>query len=180
MRPYSTLRPPRRRAAAIALVAACAAVLAQQQSAAVAKDDIVKDDVVKDDIFARKIMMDTIDRHMDAIDWMLTSGKPIDLAAAGEDADTMSVMLQAFPHLFPPATNQWRADAKGERDPARDTFAAPELWANFADFYQRAAAAAKTAYAASRARSDGELRKAMAALRTACDSCHALYVKGDK
>jgi cytochrome c556 len=173
MRAASTIRPLWRCAVAVAFLAAGGTALAQQQSAAIAKDDIVRDD-----IFARKIMMDTIDRHMDAIDWMLTSGKPIDLAAAGEHADTMSVMLQAFPHLFPPTTNQWRPDAG--RDPARDTFAAPELWANFPDFYQRAAAAAKTAYTASRARSAGELRNAMAALRAACDSCHALYVKNDK
>jgi cytochrome c556 len=151
------------------LVAAFGRVaLCQEQSAA----------MVKDEIFARKILMGTIDNHMDEIDWMLTSGKAVDLPAANDHADTMSVMLQAFPYLFPPKTDQWRPD--GKRDPARDTFASPDVWKNFSDFYQQAAAASKLAYAASRARNEGDLRKAMASLRTACDSCHALYLKGDR
>ena len=33
-------------------------------------------------------------------------------------------------------TNQWKPGA--DRDPATDTFASPDVWANFADFYQRA------------------------------------------
>ena len=104
----------------------------EDQSAATPKDTI------KDEIFARKILMDTIDDHMDEIDWMLTSGKPIDLPKTVEHADMISVMLLAFPHLFPPGTNQWQPGA--ERDPARDTFAAPDLWMNYADFYRQAGA----------------------------------------
>lgn len=119
--------------------------------------------------------MDTIDRHMDEIDWMLTSHGPIDLSKTSEHADTVSVLLMAFPHLFPPSTNQWRADA--QRDPARDTFAAPDLWKNYSDFYRLAAEASKLAFAASRAKKETDFRNTMAALRTACDGCHALYVK---
>jgi cytochrome c556 len=123
-------------------------------------------------------MMETIDDNMDAMDWMVVSGRPIDLAKTFVQADAISVMLMAFPHLFPPNTNQWRPGAK--RDPARDTFASPDLWTNYDDFYRQAAAASKLAYAASRSKQEADFRKNFEALRNACDSCHALYVKPDK
>ena len=133
---------------------------------------------VKDTIFARKILMDTIDRHMDQLDWMLSSDKGIDLTRGVERADTISVMLLAFPHLFPASTNQWRADAV--RDPARDTYASPAIWKNFADFYRRAAAASRIALDASHAKREANFRKHVTALRAACDSCHAIYLKVDR
>jgi cytochrome c556 len=151
------------------LAVACATVApCQEQTAAAAKDEI----------FVRKILMDTVDRHMDEIDWMLGSGKPIDLARASDHADTISVMLMALPHLFPPSTNQWHRGVK--RDPGRDTFASPDLWANFAEFSRQAAAASKLAYRASRATREAEFRSTVAGLRTACDSCHAVYVEKDQ
>lgn len=119
--------------------------------------------------------MDAIDSHMDAIDWMVHSDKAIDLRRAEEHADTISIMLMAFPHLFPPSSNQWRPNAK--RDPARDTFASPALWTNFADFYRRAAAASRLAFKASRAKREVDFRTHIAALRGACDTCHAAYLK---
>jgi len=140
---------------------------AQDQSAATAKDTI----------FARKILMNTIDRNMDELEEMVRSGKPIDLVDAHEHADTISVMLMAFPHLFPPSTNQWRPGA--DRDPGRDTYASPELWTDFAEFYRQAAAAEKFAYAASRAGGEADFKKSVAALRNACDFCHARYLKTD-
>jgi len=88
------------------LVAAGATVaLAQDQSAAAPKDTI----------FARKILMDTIGHNMDELEEMARTGQPIDLADSREHADTISVMLMAFPHLFPQSTNQWRPSV--ERDP---------------------------------------------------------------
>src|SRR5262249_5441424 len=105
--------------------------------------------IAKDVIFARKILMDAIGRNMDEIETMTSSPKGVDMAEGREHADTISIMLMAFPHLFPADTNQWKANA--ERDPGRDTYAAPELWTNYADFYARAAAASKVAYKASRA-----------------------------
>lgn len=128
-----------------------------------------------DEIFARKILMGTVDQHMDEIDWLLNSGQPIDLSKTFERADTISVMLMALPYLFPPDTNQWRADAK--RDPAHDTFASPDLWKNFGDFYRQAAAASRLAFAASQAKREVDFRKTMGTLRAACDACHARYVK---
>jgi cytochrome c556 len=137
---------------------------AQDQSAATTKDLI----------FARKIMMDTIGNNMDEIDTMLQTGK-IDLTEGREHADMISVMLMAFPHLFPPNSNQWKPNV--ERDPGTDTFAAPELWKTYTDFYQQAAFASKTAYKASRAKDEAEFKKFGAELRATCDTCHSTYLK---
>jgi cytochrome c556 len=138
---------------------------AQDQSAATAKDVI----------FARKTMMSSISDNMDQIETMIASGKKIDLDDAHEHADTISVMFMAFPHLFPPGSNQWKPNA--DRDPGTDTFASPDAWSKFPDFYQRAAGASKTAYDMSRADKVEELKTRTKELRVACDACHALYLK---
>jgi cytochrome c556 len=163
----------RRSCRSMRCVAALAALAAMFGGVAPADDR--PPSAVKDEIFARKILMDTIDAHMDAIDWMVTSNKPFNLAEAIERAETISAMLMTFPHLFPPETNQWRPNVT--RNPARDTFAAPDLWTNFADFYRRAGEASRLALDASRAKSKAELKPRFEALRNACNSCHALYVK---
>jgi cytochrome c556 len=131
----------------------------------------------KDTIFARKILMGAIDTNMDEVETMLAPEGKLNLADAQEHAETISTMLMAFPHLFPPATNQWKAGA--ERDPATDTFASPELWTNFADFYQRATDASKIAWSASRAKRAAEFRAQIAQLRERCNACHALNMKTD-
>ena len=125
--------------AALMLAAGCVA-LDQDKSAAMARDEI----------FARKIVMDTINNRMDELEGMLASADKFDLAEAREHADMISVMLMAFPHLFQPATNQWQPNV--ERDAGRDTYAAPQLWTNFADFYGRAGRASQVAFNASRAK----------------------------
>lgn len=131
----------------------------------------------KDTIFARKILMGSIDMNMDEIETMLAPEGSLNFPEAREHADNISIMLMSFPHLFPAGTNQWTTNA--DRDPATDTFAAPELWTNFADFYQRAAAASKLAFDASNAKGGDEFRGLIAQLRTACNSCHAAYQKTD-
>jgi cytochrome c556 len=131
----------------------------------------------KDVIFARKILMDTINTNMDELEGMIGAGKELNLVEAREHADTISVMLMAFPHLFPESTNQWKPDV--ERDPGTDTYASPDLWAKYADFYARAASAAKVAYKASRAKQEDEFKTFVAELRQGCNSCHAAYQKGD-
>ena len=65
-----------------------------------------------DTIFARK----AIDMNMDEVEIMLAPEDKLVLSDAQEHAETISTMLMAFPHLFPPATNQWKPGA--ERDPA--------------------------------------------------------------
>jgi len=130
----------------------------------------------KDTIFARKILMGAIDMNMDEIETMLQPGGKFEAAEATEHADTISIMLQSFPHLFPASTNQWRPDDK-DRDPATDTSASPDLWRNFGDFYLRAQAASKLAFDASRAKHGNEFKSLIGQLRAACNGCHAAYLK---
>jgi cytochrome c556 len=131
----------------------------------------------KDVIFARKILMDTINNNMDEIEAMIGSNKGLDLVEAREHADVISVMLMAFPHLFPASTNQWKPDVT--RDPGTDTFASPDVWANEADFYQKAMNASKLAYNASRSKQEGDFKQFVGQLRDACNACHAAYQKND-
>jgi cytochrome c556 len=131
----------------------------------------------KDTIFARKILMGAIDMNMDEIETMLAAEGKLDLIEGREHAETISTMLMAFPHMFPPPTNQWKPGA--DRDPATDTFAAPDVWANFADFYRRATIASKLAFDASRAKGADEFKPLVAQLRAACNACHAAYMKTD-
>jgi cytochrome c556 len=130
---------------------------------------------VKDTIFARKTLMGTIDMNMDEVETILAPGGKLESTDAREDLNTISVLLLAFPHLFPAATNQWKAGA--DRDAALDTFASPELWNNFADFYKRASEASKTAFEASRATRLDDFKTLVGQLRAACNSCHASFLK---
>jgi len=129
----------------------------------------------KDTIFARKILMGSVDGNMNELESITGSGRPIDLRDAREHADHISVLLLAFPHMFPPLTNQWTPGAA--RDAATDTFAAPEIWTSFADFYRLANEAADIAFKASRATTEAELRTRVRELDRACDGCHAKYQK---
>jgi len=140
--------------------------LGQDQSAA----------TVKEVIFARKILMTTIGENMDELEAIIASGK-IDVKHGAEHANLVSVMLLAFPHLFPPASNEWKPNV--DKDPGSDTYAAPEVWTRFADFYQRTQDASKAAYDASQARNEEEFKKSVGELRTGCDGCHAIYQKKD-
>jgi len=84
----------------------------------------------KETIFARKVLMDSISSNMDELEANASSAK-IDLAEGRNHADIVSVMLMAFPHLFPQNTNEWKPNV--DRDPGSDTYAAPEIWSGFAD-----------------------------------------------
>jgi cytochrome c556 len=128
-----------------------------------------------DAIFARKTVMDTLSSKLDDIETATAGTTKIDLAAANEQADIVSVLLMAFPHLFPAATNQWKPNV--DKDPGTDTFAAPEVWTQYADFYKRSTEASKLAFDASRATEESEFRTAVKKLRAACDGCHAVYMK---
>jgi cytochrome c556 len=128
----------------------------------------------KETIFARKILMDSIGRNMDDLEANAGSAK-VDLNEGRDHADIVSVMLMAFPHLFPQSTNEWKPNV--DRDPGSDTYAAPEIWTGFADFYKRAGDAAQIAYKASRAETEQAFKDQVAQLRVACDSCHGVYMK---
>jgi cytochrome c556 len=129
----------------------------------------------KDTIFARKIIMDSIGSNMDEIETMTSSPGKISMSEAHEHADMISVMLQAFPHLFPSTTNQWKPNIA--RDAAIDTLASPNVWTNYSDFYVRANDASQVALDAARAGTEAEFRTLVGKLRMACDACHASYQK---
>jgi cytochrome c556 len=131
----------------------------------------------KDTIFARKILMGSIDMQMDEIEMMTVPEGTLNLAEGHEHADNISIMLLAFPHMFPASTNQWQPNA--DRDAATDTYASPDLWTNFAEFYQRAADASKIALDASKAKRADDFKALTSQLRAACNGCHALYQKTD-
>ena len=57
----------------------------------------------------------------------------------------------------------------------RTTFAAPELWSNYPDFYRLATAAAESAHDMSRAGTIEDFKSHARELRITCDTCHALY-----
>jgi cytochrome c556 len=160
----------------LAVVAACltvAATLFASGFAALGQDGGLPPP--KDTIFARKILMGAIDMNMDEIETMLAPEGKLVLSDAQEHAETISTMLMAFPHMFPLPTNQWKPGV--DRDPATDTFASPDVWTNFAEFYQRAAAASKLAFDASRAKRAADFKPLIAQLRAACNGCHAVYMK---
>ena len=129
----------------------------------------------RDTIFARKTGMGAIDMNMDEIETMLAPEGKLELSDAQEHAEVISTLLMAFPHLFPPATNQWKEGAT--RDPATDTFANPAIWSKFSDFYQQASQASKIAWTASRAKKPDEFRAQIKELRLRCNGCHALNLK---
>ena len=104
-------------AMSVALVAAGtlgigSVALGQDRSAATSKDVM----------FARKILMSSIGDNMDELEGIIESGK-IDIQHGASHADLASVMLLAFPHLFPPASNEWKPGV--DKDAGVDTFAAP-------------------------------------------------------
>jgi cytochrome c556 len=129
-----------------------------------------------DTIMARKTVMDTLSDKMDAIELMISSNK-IDLKTGQDNANDISVYMMAFPLLFPAATNQWKPNAT--HDPIADTFAAPDVWTKFPDFYRQAAAASRAAFTASRAQNDADFKAAITQLRADCNACHTVYLKTD-
>jgi cytochrome c556 len=146
------------------LLAASFVAGAQDQGAAPAEDVI----------FARKALKDAVCDRMASIERMIALGR-IDLDDVHAQADAISVMLLAFPHLFPAGSNLWKPDT--DQDPATATLASPDLWVAFPDFYRQAAAAAKTAFELSRADKIDEAKTRARELRIACDACHALYLE---
>src|SRR5919197_1415932 len=140
---------------AVALVGLCASAtvaLAQDRDATPPKETI----------FARKILMDSIGRNMDDLEANASSAK-VELTEGRDHADIISVMLMAFPHLFPPSTNEWKPNVV-DRDPGTDTFAAPEIWTGFVDFYKRARDAADIAFKASRVETEAAFKDQVAQL----------------
>ena len=125
----------------------------------------------KDVITARQELMEHIEILMEPIDTIQV--KPVgDAAKLHVAAETISAMLLAVPHLFPPTTNLYDPKAA---IPA--TLALPAIWRDFGSFYGLAAAASSAAQAMAETQGDAPLRAASLRLRASCDACHALYLR---
>lgn len=126
---------------------------------------------IEDLIFARQALMVEIERLMRPLD-SFTAGEPADPEDLRSAALTISQMLLAVPHLFPPTTNLY-----DETSDTPITIALPAIWDSFPTFYALAGAAAESATALSEMQSDDELEAGSLSLRAACDACHALYLR---
>jgi cytochrome c556 len=122
-------------------------------------------------IEARRALMDRAEDLMKPID-SFTVGEAADPKELRANAETIGAMLHAVPHLFPPTTNLFDPQA---HDPP--TLALPTIWQRFAAFETFAENAQRMA-AALEESADGEpLRAASVQLRSACDACHAGFMK---
>jgi cytochrome c556 len=127
-------------------------------------------DHATDVVQARQLLMTQIDEDMQLVD-LAAGGKDLSLDELKSNANRISIMMGAFPHLFPPQTK-----------PGPDAFstaAAPAIWQDFDAFYGQVDAAAKVAYDASQATAIDQFRDNAKKLRAACDGCHAKYMKVD-
>ena len=125
-------------------------------------------------ILARKALMNAVEENSDRISRMI-SDREFNLPEVRARARNIFVMLRAFPHMFPPNSNQWKEGA--DLDPVTDTVASPEIWTNFDDFYRLALAAAERADEMGRATTEDEVKSLHRALGNVCDFCHALYYR---
>lgn len=124
-----------------------------------------------DVIAAREALMIEIERIMRPID-SFTIGEPADPEQLRSTAMTVSQVLLALPHLFPPTTNLY--DPKAET-PA--TIALPAIWKNWPTFYALAAASAASAEKLAMTTDDDGLKAGGIALRETCDACHELFLR---
>jgi cytochrome c556 len=124
-----------------------------------------------DVIAARQGLMAEMERLMEPID-SFTIGQPADPSDLRSAAETISRILLALPHLFPPTTNLY--------DPAVEapaTIALPAVWRDFAAFYALAETASRSASSLASKDDAEDLRTAAMSLRAACDACHATFLR---
>ena len=124
-----------------------------------------------DMVQARQLLMSAIEAEMMEIDGVVL-GKPARLEVITGRAYAINTMMTAFPHLFAPQT---RPDAASTDWPS-PTSALPAVWETFPAFYDLVQASAAIAFDASQAGDIDTFRARGAALRAACDSCHATYM----
>ncbi len=122
-------------------------------------------------IEAREALMVEIERIMRPLD-SYTIGEPADPEDLRSIAQTVSQMLLALPHLFPPTTNLY--DAKAETP---KTLALPPIWQNFAAFQKMAETAQAQAEKVTKMKTPDELKAGALALRATCDACHVVYLR---
>jgi cytochrome c556 len=135
---------------------------------------------VLDVIFARRVLMDGIEIYMQEVHIFSQESAAANVDVpfeAAEAADIISMMMLAFPHMYPAGSYVWSEEAEAE-DPTAVTLALPTVWENFPDFYERANRVAQQAFDLSRTRPrDARWREMVAELQAECDACHALYMR---
>lgn len=124
-----------------------------------------------DVIAARQALMTELERLMRPVD-TFADGQPGDAAGVRDAATTISTLLLATPHLFPPTTNLYDEQAEQPK-----TLALPPIWQQFDAFYALAESAAGAATKLAAGADEQSLRAAGKALRAACDACHAPYLR---
>lgn len=122
-------------------------------------------------IAARQELMEHAEILMEPID-TITIKEVKNEDQLRSNAEAISAMLGALPHLFPPTTNLY--DPKMEEP---KTLALPAIWKNFDSFYKLAAAASAAAEAMGETEGKQPLRTASLRLRASCDACHALFLR---
>ncbi len=122
-------------------------------------------------IEAREGLMVEIERIMRPLD-SYTIGEPAAPDELRSIAQTVSQMLLALPHLFPPTTNLYDPNV-----PIPKTLALPAIWQNWASFEKLAEAAEVQAGKITTMKTPDELKAGALALRATCDACHALYLR---
>ncbi|MEP7247570.1 MAG: cytochrome c [Gammaproteobacteria bacterium] len=124
----------------------------------------------KDVIAAREELMVHIEELMQPIDTIQVKDA-YDPGTLRFNAEVITAMLLALPHLFPPTTNRY-----DPKDKLPETLALPGIWKNFGDFYKLAAAASVAATEMAETEGLPSLKRASLKLRASCDACHTLYL----
>ena len=122
-------------------------------------------------IEAREALMVEMERIMRPLD-SYTIGEPADPEELRSIAQTVSQMMLAIPHLFPPTTNLY--DPKAETP---KTLALPPIWKNWAAFEKLAEASHEEAEKVAKMKTPAELKAGALALRATCDACHAGFLR---
>jgi cytochrome c556 len=122
-------------------------------------------------IEAREALMVEMERIMRPLD-SYTIGEPASPDELRSISQTVSQMMLAIPHLFPPTTNLYDPNV-----PIPKTLALPAIWKNWDSFEKLAEAAEVQASKITNMRTPDELKAGALALRATCDACHALYLR---
>jgi cytochrome c556 len=122
-------------------------------------------------IEAREALMVEMERIMRPLD-SYTIGEPADPEELRSIAQTVSQMMLAVPHLFPPTTNLYDPKAAEPK-----TLALPPIWKNWAAFEKMAVASHEEAESVAKMRTPEELKAGALALRATCDACHAGFLR---
>jgi cytochrome c556 len=122
-------------------------------------------------IEAREALMVEMERIMRPLD-SYTIGEPAEPEELRSIAQTVSQMMLAVPHLFPPTTNLYDPKAAIPK-----TLALPPIWQNWAAFEKLAVASHEEAEKVAKMQTPAELKAGALALRATCDACHAGFLR---